>query len=31
VGHPDAGSLLTGTLVVVDGKTGEVHAVEERD
>jgi len=31
VGHPDAGRLPTGTVVVVDGKTGDVHAVEERD
>jgi phosphohistidine swiveling domain-containing protein len=30
VGLPDAGSLRTGTLVVVDGDTGEVQPVEER-
>jgi phosphohistidine swiveling domain-containing protein len=30
VGLPDAGSLRTGTVVVVDGETGEVQPVEER-
>jgi phosphohistidine swiveling domain-containing protein len=31
VGLPDAGSLRSGTVVVVDGETGEVQPVEARD